>query len=170
MISWEWEEGRGRRPCNAPHGYDNAVKKLTAIYGITDILLAADQEDAIAWAKEQKKHDVHWLDNDRSKLDHGSGWIENRADIIGKAETEGALEALDFLAHGQVFIGNMGSFFSRAVYKQMIGMHNVVVPWISVGRSLDSSRREPLRKRCTLRKLIALSHDIFTERAVDISN
>ena len=87
---------------------------------------------------------MHWLDSDRSKLNHGSGWIENRADI-GKVET---LEALDFLAHGQVFIGNIGSFFSRAVYKQMIGRHNIVLPWISVdGRSLDSAWHEPLRRR-----------------------
>ena len=89
-----------------------------------------------ASAKEQKKHDVHWRDTDRSKLNHGAGWIENRMDI-GKEETEGALEALDFLAHGQVFIGNMGSFFSRAVYKQMVGRHNVVAPWTSIdGRRL----------------------------------
>ena len=92
MTSWEWEHGRGR-PCIAPHGYDDAVERMTKKYGVTDILLASDQADAIAWAKEQKKHDVHWLDTDRSKLNHGSGWIENRMDI-GKEETEGALEAL----------------------------------------------------------------------------
>ena len=155
-ISWEWEEGSGR-PCIAPHGYDDAVQKMTEMYNVTDILLASDQEDAIEWAKEQKNLDVHWLDSDRSKLNHGSGWIENRADI-GKVETEGALEALDFLAHGQMFIGNMGSFFSRAVYKQMIGRHNIVLPWISVdGRSLDSAWHEPLRRRHTSRKMLTLS-------------
>ena len=74
---------------------------MTKKYGVTDILLASRRRMPSLRAKEQKKHDVHWLDTDRSKLNHGSGWIENRMDI-GKEETEGALEALDFLAHGQV--------------------------------------------------------------------
>ena len=156
MTSWEWEHGRGR-PCIAPHGYDDAIERMTKKYGVTDILLASDQADAIAWAKEQKKHDVHWLDTDRSKLNHGSGWIENRMDI-GKEETEGALEAIDFLAHGQVFLGNMGSFFSRAVYKQMIGRHNVVVPWTSIdGRPLDREWHEFLGRRRATRRALSVS-------------
>ena len=161
-LSWEWNQNRGR-PCIAPHGYDKAIERMTAKYGVTDILLASDQSDAVEWAKEQKKHDVHWLDTDRSKLNHGAGWIENRMDI-GKEETEGALEALDFLAHGQVFIGNMGSFFSRAVYKQMVGRHNVVAPWTSIdGRHLppDDDRgkewHEFLGRRRTSRRALSVS-------------
>ena len=85
---------------------------------------------------------VHWLDTDRSKLNHGSGWIENRMDI-GKEETEGASRRSTSSHTGQVFLGNMGSFFSRAVYKQMIGRHNVVVPWTSIdGRPLDREWHE----------------------------
>ena len=77
---------------------------------------------------------------------------------IGKEETEGALEALDFLAHGQVFIGNMGSFFSRAVYKEMIGRHNMVVPWTSIdGRPLDSAWHEFLGRRRAARRALSVS-------------
>jgi hypothetical protein len=122
-----WHVAHLGRPCIAPQGYDEAVKMMTEKYGVTDILLASDSEEAIVWAKEQKNHDVHWLESDRSKLTdpysvlssesnltlkQSKGWIENREDI-GRAEVEGALEEMDFLAHGQVFIGNMGSFYSR---------------------------------------------------------
>lgn len=144
--SEKWSNTQSGRPCIAPQGYNKAVKVFADEYGVTDILLGSDSDEAIQWAKEQTLYDVHWLDSDRSRLTnpysnlssvgqfvdkHSRGWIENRDDI-GWAEVEGALEELDFLAHGQLFIGNMGSHFSRTVYKLMIGRQNVVAPFISV--------------------------------------
>eukprot|EP00571_Detonula_confervacea_P016047 CAMPEP_0172308402 /NCGR_PEP_ID=MMETSP1058-20130122/9004_1 /TAXON_ID=83371 /ORGANISM="Detonula confervacea, Strain CCMP 353" /LENGTH=419 /DNA_ID=CAMNT_0013020809 /DNA_START=246 /DNA_END=1505 /DNA_ORIENTATION=+ len=141
-----WGGGEQSRPCIAPKGYEVAVKEFSKLYGVTDILLGSDSDEAIQWAKEQTSYDVHWLDSNRSKLmspysnvSSGStlndkwkkGWIENRDDI-GWTEVEGALEEFDFLAHGQLFIGNMGSFYSRAVYRFMIGRQNVVAPYISI--------------------------------------
>ena len=79
----------------APHGYEKAIERKTKKYGMTDILLASDQSDAISWAKEQKKFDVHWLGTARSKLKHGKGWIENMGDI-DKEETEGCAGGAGF--------------------------------------------------------------------------
>lgn len=144
--SEKWKNTQGGRPCIAPHGYDKAVKEFSDRYGVTDILLGSDSTEAIDWAREQTAYDVHWLDSDRSKLSspysnltseksyadrHGKAWIENRDDI-GRAEVEGSLEEWDFLAHGQLFIGNMGSHFSQAAYRFMIGRQNFVAPFLSV--------------------------------------
>ena len=129
---WRWSEGIGR-PCIAPAGYSEALHEVTLRYNVTDILLASDSPDAIVWAKSLVyAYDIHFVDSDRSRISEKRlGWIENRNDI-GTAEVEGALQALDLLAGGHVFIGCGGSHFARSIYSVMVGRRNMVVPWISV--------------------------------------
>lgn len=84
--------------------------------------------------------DLHYLDFDRTNFEHGKGWIETRSDV-GYLETESALHDMELLSHGHVFIGGLGSHFSRAVLLLMSGNRNTLVPFISVdGCSLRNSR------------------------------
>ena len=128
---WHWEEGRGR-PCIAPPAYVKPLKLVAAQYNVTDILLASDSIDAVFWAKSLIDFDLHYVDFDRRKIsDTRSGWIENRDDI-GHTEVESSIRALQLLSNGHIFIGCMGSHFSRAIYTLMVGRRNIVIPWVSV--------------------------------------
>ena len=91
LEPFHWGKGWKQRPCILPVGYTMAIERVTIMYGVTGILLASDSEDAFIWAKNQTKHDVHYLDMDRDNLDtHDKGWIEKRDDI-GHVEVDGAL-------------------------------------------------------------------------------
>jgi hypothetical protein len=132
----------GKRKCASPNAYAPVIRRMCEEYSVTDILLATDSQDFIEWAlatfPEVNWHFQDYLD--RRKLEHGKGWIEYRHDI-GRVETESALNAVDLLSRGHVFIGSMCSHFSRSIFWAMVGRRNVLVPYASMdGCSLRNSR------------------------------